>query len=67
MACEGELLVLQREHEDLEAALGLVAVPLVRTVQRLFQGELRSIFSHFFVFRPRTTYALFPEGLNFLT
>lgn len=50
MAGEGKLLVLQREHEDLEAALGLVVVPMVRTVQRLFQGELRSIFSHLFIF-----------------
>lgn len=50
MAREGELLVLQREHKDPEAALGLVVVPLVRTVQRLFQGKLQSIFDHFFIF-----------------
>lgn len=36
MAREGKLLVLQREHKDLEAGLELVVVPLVRTVQRLF-------------------------------
>lgn len=44
MACEGELLVLQREHEDLEAGSELVDVFLVRAIQRLFQGKLQSVF-----------------------
>jgi len=58
MAGEGELLVLQREHEDLEEAPELVVVPLVRTVQRLFQGKLQSAciyFISFIIWCPRST------------
>lgn len=39
MACNGELLVLQWELKDLEAASELVVVPLVWTIQWLLQGK----------------------------
>lgn len=41
MACNCELLVLQREFKDLEATYELVVVSLVRTIQRLLQGKNR--------------------------